>query len=199
MKITLATLLAVFLAAPAYAQNIVDEIDQRDSLSSFSEAIAGTGLQETIRTSQDTTLFAPNNEAFERLPEGFQEYLTSNEELFNELVNYHIADQALTEEDIARMSTVQTNSDSPIEVKALEMNLFLNNASIVETVEADNGVLHEVDRVLIPPLLFDQEPAEEPTDGDDTGDDTDDDAEEDTNGEDTNGEEEPAPTPEEEA
>lgn len=182
MKIAITTLLTLFLLTPAYAANIVDEIANEDSLSTLSESISGTALEEDLRNADGITFFAPNNDAFERLPEGFLEYLNSNEELITELVNFHIVDQALTEEDIARLSTVEPRTEGVLEVKAFEFGLFLNNAKVVNSDSADNGTVHEIDRFLVPPLLFDQEP--ETTVADDTSD-TDDDTGTDTTDTDT--------------
>lgn len=156
------------LASPVFGQSIVDEINDRDSFSSLAEALSGSELEETLNNSNGITFFAPNNDAFERLPDGFLDYLNSNPELITELINFHIIDEALTEDDIARMNNLSANTKGELKVKALDFGLYLNSSKVLETDSADNGIVHEIDRFLIPPSLFDQAPANEEASTDDS-------------------------------
>lgn len=178
-------MLTFFFALPAGAANIADTLAENENFSTLNSAVGATDLGETLANGENLTVFAPNNDAFERLPEGFSDYLVANPDLLTDLLNYHVATELLEAEDIARLTEVPTANGQVIPLKAVENELFLSNAKVVESTDADNGVIHEIDRVLFPPLLFDEEPPEDDTadeeDGGEEGDDeepTDEDTEE---------------------
>lgn len=166
MKTIIGALLLLSTFIPAYAANIADELANSEQLSALNQAVSDSGIVEDIRESQNVTLFAPSDDALQRLPEGFLEYLSGNQDLFTELINNHIAPESLSAEEIPRRDTLQTRAQNSLQVKAVENQLYLENARVVETIQADNGIIHVVDRVLIAPSLFDQEPNNGNGDGD---------------------------------
>ena len=133
-------------------------------LSSFAEAMAQTGLTETLRVKEASdrhsiqfTVFAPTDEAFANLPAELRAQLLNpeNQDLLVEVLEYHIVEGEVTSADI-QAGVIQTTAFHPLKI---EMNdagdrITLNDTiEIVSSRRAENGVIVRIDRVLLPPNL----------------------------------------------
>merc|ERR1712076_195037 len=105
------------------------------------------------------TLFAPNNAAFAKLPASVVTQLTSDIPLLTEILQYHVVGSTTYSSglyDKQHMNTIDKHHDK-INVGISATGVQLNGASMV--VKADvgtsNGVVHEIDTVLIPPRYAD--------------------------------------------
>jgi uncharacterized surface protein with fasciclin (FAS1) repeats len=101
----------------------------------------------------NNTLFAPNDEAFESLPEGALDYLFSHEPQAEfdllRVIEHHVVDRVRTIEDLepGELTTIA----GTLEVTIEEDRVIVDGATVIEAdVEASNGIVHVVDRVLIP-------------------------------------------------
>jgi uncharacterized surface protein with fasciclin (FAS1) repeats len=138
------------LAAPAPA-TVTDVLARTPDLSTLSRLVGEAGLADTLRGPGPYTLFAPSNEAFAAVPADTLAKLATDKELLRSVLTYHVlpAKVAATEVQTGNAKTVQG------------ANVALSRAGAFVTVEdavvqtadlpATNGVVHVVDRVLIPP------------------------------------------------
>ncbi len=115
-------------------------------------ALAAADLTETLSEAGPYTVFAPTDEAFEALPEGAVEQLLlpENKDVLAQILSYHVVPGELFSEDLETgvISTVE-GSDIAVEVGDV---VTVNNANVVvPNVEASNGVIHIIDRVILPP------------------------------------------------
>ena len=99
------------------------------------------------------TVFAPSDDAFARLPSGRLEELLQPENR-TELVavlKYHVVPGAITFSDIAgEATTLETLEGGALDIDAVE-HIKVNTANMSSAdIEASNGVIHEIDAVLIP-------------------------------------------------
>jgi transforming growth factor-beta-induced protein len=128
-------------------RTIVEILQSREELSTFALALERNGLLETLSdTSQNFTLFAPTNAAFEALE-------LSTENLTVEMLLYHAFDNALDSSDFVNQPTMTTLQGAEIEVTMTEEGLLLNGTALVleANIVASNGVLHIIDEVLLIP------------------------------------------------
>src|SRR6056297_260636 len=151
---------ALFLAAPAHAENIVEIAAGDDRFSTLVAAVTAAGLAETLSGPGPFTVYAPVNDAFAALPEGTVETLLQpeNKGQLSDVLLYHVDDRKLTAEMIPHGS----NFFKP--VLASERLCITRDASgvsiadgtgtsanvVIANIQADNGVIHVIDKVLLP-------------------------------------------------
>ena len=134
------------------AGNIVEVASGNESFSTLVQAVEAAGLAETLSdTSSSYTLFAPTNEAFSQLPEGTLEYLLQpeNKEVLQRVLSYHVLPEAVASSEISG-GEVET-LDGGLVTEIEEEEVIVNNASVVTAdIEANNEVIHSINRVLLP-------------------------------------------------
>lgn len=137
------------------AATIVEVVAANEDLSTLAEALAATGLADTLADAGgEFTVLAPTNAAFEQLPEGKLEALMQPENTaeLRDILLYHVSPGALNASQIGTMEAVATLRGDYVTV-AMDGSggLTLGKAHIVEPdVEASNGVIHIVDTVMVP-------------------------------------------------
>ena len=146
-------LLAVSLAGCASMQpKTVPEVIASDpDLSTLSKMISDAGLTQTLSGAGPFTVFAPTNAAFKAVPAKTMDELTKNKEMLTQVLTYHVIPAKAGAADVKQGSVKSVNG----------ANLALSRAGTYVTVEdavvtksdlnATNGVVHVVDRVLLPP------------------------------------------------
>ncbi|MCF6443902.1 fasciclin domain-containing protein [Nereida sp. MMG025] len=154
------TAVAVTFGTAASANTIVDIAAADERFSTLVAAVTAAGLVETLQGDGPFTVYAPVNDAFAALPDGTVETLLQPEnkgDLTNVLL-YHVDDRKLT----AEMIPGGSNYFKPI--LASERLCITKGADgvsiadgtgemanvIIANIEADNGVIHVIDKVLLP-------------------------------------------------
>jgi uncharacterized surface protein with fasciclin (FAS1) repeats len=142
---------------------IEDNVSQKDVVqvamgskdhSTLVAAIKQAELVGPLRKSGPFTVFAPTNEAFEKLPKGTVENLlkAENKEALADILEYHVS-VGIYKEDMMQdgQSLGQVNSQNVI-VSKKDGKIKLNGtANIVGSVPAANGIIYIIDEVLLPP------------------------------------------------
>ncbi len=116
-------------------------------------ALNAAGMTAMLRGSQPYTLFAPTDQAFEKLPPGTMQSLLEpeNKVQLRELLNYHLVPGSFEVEDIAELSAARTVSGQDLSIATLGDDVMIDNARIVRpNVAASNGMIHVIDTVLLP-------------------------------------------------
>lgn len=131
--------------------NIVEIAADTPELSTLVDAVVAAGLDETLSSEGDFTVFAPTNEAFEALGVDLD---TLEPEVLAEILTYHVIADA----------RVDSGSIPAIADSVADYTLFfdttdgvmVNDATVIQAdVEASNGIVHVVDTVLLPPTIVD--------------------------------------------
>ena len=159
-KIAAITATALSLGTAAQAANIVEIASGDERFSTLVAAISAAGLVETLQGEGPFTVYAPVNDAFAALPEGTVETLLQPEnkgQLTNVLL-YHVDDRKLTAEMIPNGS----NYFKPV-LASERLCITKGSAGVsiadgtgemanvvIANIQADNGVIHVVDKVLLP-------------------------------------------------
>lgn len=121
----------------------------------FVSGLQATELVNLLRNNGSFTVFAPDDEAFTQLPKGAYKRLQKNIPQLNAVLMYHIVAGKYTIDDISKMDTVKTIQGQEVKIDAhkwhLHVNPKINDAKIEDyNVEADNGIIHVIDKVLMP-------------------------------------------------
>lgn len=116
----------------------------------LASALADTGLDETLAGDGPYTVFAPTDEAFAMLPEGFLEAL-SNQELID-LLRYHVVEGSVDADTVVTLSKAETMLEEDLAIQVTPDGVYLNGLTKLVTtdVETANGVVHIIDSVLVP-------------------------------------------------
>lgn len=138
--------------ASTEAGNIVEVASGSESFSTLVTAIEAAGLGDTLADSSSSyTVFAPTDEAFSQLPEGTLEYLLQpeNQEVLQQVLSYHVLPEVVTSSDITGGEV--ESLDGGLVTEVTDEGVIINNATVIEPdIEASNGVIHGVNRVLLP-------------------------------------------------
>jgi uncharacterized surface protein with fasciclin (FAS1) repeats len=132
--------------------NLVDVASEDDRFDTLTDAVGTAGLGDTLANEGPFTVFAPTDEAFEALPEATREALfrPENRDLLREILTYHVVPGEVTSDDI-QTGPVDTLNGG-VAVRKDPDRVIVNNASVIEPdIPASNGVIHAINRVLIPP------------------------------------------------
>lgn len=150
---------------PTPLPNIVEKLDEMGDFTTLIAAVQAAGLDSELATGGPYTLFAPNDAAFEKLPEGLlDELLADPEGLLTQILLYHVTAGARTAEENLGLQSVVTLQGSSLEFASVDGVPMINGeAEILEVdIEAENGVIHVIDTVLVPPEIPEPTPTEEP-------------------------------------
>lgn len=116
-------------------------------------AVQAAGLVETLQGAGPFTVFAPNDAAFAKLPEGTIESLLKpeNKEKLVTILTYHVVPGKVTSSDIAgKKLDAATVEGQSLAIDATD-GVKVNDATVVGAdVMASNGVIHVIDTVLLP-------------------------------------------------
>jgi uncharacterized surface protein with fasciclin (FAS1) repeats len=119
------------------------------------EAVELTELEAILKGTDSYTLFAPVDEAFSKLPQQVQDVLSENKGKLKRIIAYHIGFGDIRAEDLLQTDEVMTMEGSVIGVDRADGQIKLNDAKVINSdILADNGVIHTIDRVLIPALVM---------------------------------------------
>lgn len=133
--------------------NIVNVASETENLSTLVKALKAAGLVETLEGEGPFTVFAPTNEAFNKLPEGTLESLLmpENKEKLKQILTYHVVAGKVASGDLVNGMTAETVEGSEIRI-TMGDHVMINDATVVTAdVEASNGVVHIIDTVIMPP------------------------------------------------
>lgn len=138
--------------------SIVTVASETPSLSTLVTALQAASLVETLQGTGPFTVFAPTNDAFAALPEGTLDslLLPENVEQLKSILTYHVVSGKVLAQDLTDGQVITTVQGEKLTVSLMDGNAYLTDATgnkvMVETadVDADNGVVHVINGVLLP-------------------------------------------------
>jgi len=151
-----ATVVAALIAVtPVRAANIVDTAAKAGQFKTLLAAATAAGLAGDLATGSSLTVFAPTDAAFRRLPKGTVENLLKpeNRDQLRSILTYHVLPVRVAASDVPRQPTrvATLNGTSQLLVVRNGHGVRVDNARVVKAdIVADNGIIHVIDRVLIP-------------------------------------------------
>ncbi|MEM6627949.1 MAG: fasciclin domain-containing protein [Pseudomonadota bacterium] len=144
---------ADYAAEKAMKMDIVDTAAAAGSFETLLAAATAAGLVDALKGEGPLTVFAPTDEAFAALPEGTVETLLKpeNKDQLAGVLKYHvIAGSAVMSDQLAGATITATTLNGDIAVDGTD-GVKVNDANVVAAdVKASNGVIHVIDKVLIP-------------------------------------------------
>jgi len=136
----------------ATQSTIADLVSEQAQFSTLARALEAADLAQTLSGEGPYTVFAPTNQAFEQLPDGALEQLLKpeNRAMLQQLLEHHVVSGELPASELETGRVEALSGELAVEV-ADDGSVTVGRANVVQPdVQASNGVVHVVDRVLLP-------------------------------------------------
>ena len=140
-------------SAAAMTKDIVQTATDAGSFKTLLTAVKAAGLAETLQGTGPFTVFAPTDAAFAALPAGTLDGLLKDPAALKKILLYHVVAGSVTSDKVVGLSSAPSVEGSPIAISVKDGTVYLNGDAKVVTpdVMASNGVIHVIDKVILPP------------------------------------------------
>jgi uncharacterized surface protein with fasciclin (FAS1) repeats len=150
MKQILAITALAFAITSVQAANIVNATIDAGNFKTLVTALKAADLVDTLKGPGPFTVFAPTDEAFAKLPKAKLDALLKDKAQLTKVLTYHVVAGKVMATDV-KPGKVKTLQGENIMVSDKNGMLKIDNAKIVKAdIQADNGVIHVIDTVLMP-------------------------------------------------
>jgi uncharacterized surface protein with fasciclin (FAS1) repeats len=129
--------------------NIVEIAVSNDNFKTLVAAVQAAGLVEALQTPGPFTVFAPVDAAFAALPPGTVQTLVQNPPQLARILKFHVVAGKFTQAELAKLQKVDSLEGSPIPIDCSDGFEVKNSTVIAADIEADNGIIHVIDRVIL--------------------------------------------------
>ena len=161
-RIALLILAALAIAAPAAtaapaqkeaaSPTIATLAAKTPQLSTLLSLVKKAGLADELSAPGALTVFAPTNAAFKKVPKTTLNALAKNPAALKRVLLYHVVAGKVTAAKVVKLKSAKTLAGPSVRIRVSGMTVRINNARVTTAdVKASNGVVHVIDRVLIPP------------------------------------------------
>jgi uncharacterized surface protein with fasciclin (FAS1) repeats len=137
------------------AKDIVDTAVGAGTFGTLVAAVQAAGLEETLRGAGPFTVFAPTDAAFAALPAGTVENLLKpeNKAQLVSILTYHVVPgEVMSSAITAEGADVATVEGKTIKAMIKDGKAMINDATVTAAdIKAKNGVIHVIDKVILPP------------------------------------------------
>jgi uncharacterized surface protein with fasciclin (FAS1) repeats len=115
-------------------------------------AVQAAGLENALVNAGPLMVFAPTNAAFDALPEGTVEELLKpeNKEKLAAILKHHVTAGNYDKEFLKNFKKIGQADDTNAKVEVKGDDVYIGGAKILGSVKAGNGIVHVVDKVILP-------------------------------------------------
>ncbi len=116
-------------------------------------AVQAADLENALVNAGPLMVFAPTNEAFDALPEGTVEDLLKpeNKEALANILKFHVTPGNYSKEFLMKFKKLGQANDQSVPIEVRDGEVYVGGAKIVASIDAGNGIVHVVDKVMLPP------------------------------------------------
>jgi uncharacterized surface protein with fasciclin (FAS1) repeats len=132
--------------------DIVATATSAGKFTTLTKLLKRAGLVSALKRPGPYTVFAPTDAAFKKVPKKTLKALLANKAKLKAVLLYHVVAGKVTAADVVKLRSAKTLNGKKVRIRVSGSNVFVNTAKVVKAdVMATNGVIHVVNRVLIPP------------------------------------------------
>jgi uncharacterized surface protein with fasciclin (FAS1) repeats len=150
----LAAAITLIAAAPASArqnQDIVDTATAAGQFTTLTKLLKRADLVSALREAGPYTVFAPTDKAFAKVPKRQLRALARNKAKLKSVLLYHVVAKKLPAAKVVERKGARTLNGKRVRFRVRGDNVFVNRAKVTTAdVMASNGVIHVINRVLLP-------------------------------------------------
>ncbi|MCL6296192.1 fasciclin domain-containing protein [Jejuia spongiicola] len=116
-------------------------------------AVQAAQVENALVNVGPLTVFAPTDAAFNALPEGTVENLVKpeNKAVLANILKYHVTPGNLNETILTKLKKLGQANNQYVQVEVKDGKPIIGGANIIASVKAGNGIVHVIDKVLLPP------------------------------------------------
>ena len=139
-------------AVPAAAKkNIVQTAVSAGKFNTLASLLKQAGLAKTLQGKGPFTVFAPTDAAFAKVPKATLNALAKDKAKLRSVLLYHVATGKLTAAKVVKRHSIKTLNGQRVDVQVRNGKVYVGGARVsTPDVRASNGVIHVINRVLIP-------------------------------------------------
>ncbi len=131
-------------------ENIAQKVKGDRNLKKLWNALEEADLEDVLEGEGPYTVFAPTNEAFDRMSEKKLNKLLGDKNELKKVLKYHIIHGKYTSRDVSKMKTARTMSGDDIDIDT-KKGVKVNKSKVIKPdIECSNGEIHLIDTPLIP-------------------------------------------------
>jgi uncharacterized surface protein with fasciclin (FAS1) repeats len=160
-RILITAVAALALAAPAAtaapaseaaSPSIAAIATKTPQLSTLLSLVKKAGLAGTLSNPGAFTVFAPTNAAFAKVPKATLNMLAKNPAALKRVLLYHVVAGKVPAAKVVTLRSAKTLAGPKVRIRVTGTTVRINTARVAKAdVKASNGIVHLIDRVLIPP------------------------------------------------
>ena len=129
---------------------IVDIAVSNEAFSTLVTAVSAASLVEALQSPGPFTVFAPTNDAFAKLPDGTITTLVQNIPQLASILTFHVVSGKYKKEDLIGVKSLISLEGTQIDIDVSDDGFEANNATVIAAdIEAENGVIHVIDNVML--------------------------------------------------
>jgi uncharacterized surface protein with fasciclin (FAS1) repeats len=138
---------------PVDANNIVSIATGSKDHTTLVTALKAANYVTAVAGSGPLTVFAPTNAAFDKLPAGTLDTLTKpeNADQLRNILKYHVTTSAWTSDKLTDGLDLAMSNGAHAIIHVKDGVITINDAKVLSSIPASNGVIHVIDTVLTPP------------------------------------------------
>ncbi len=138
-------------ASPAPKSDIVETAVAAGNFTTLVSLVKQAGLAEALSAPGPYTVFAPSDAAFRKVPKKTLKALGKDKAKLKAVLLYHVAEGRLAAKRVVKRTSIKTLNGARLRVRTPGDNVFVNKSKVVTAdVRASNGIIHAINRVLIP-------------------------------------------------
>ncbi len=133
-------------------KDIVDTAIADKDLEGLVAAVQAAMLVEALKSEGPFTVFAPTDDAFKKLGRATLEGLLEDPAQLQQILLYHAVSGKVYSGDVVKLESATTLNGADVSISIKNGKVYINDARVIKTdILATNGVIHKIDRVLLPP------------------------------------------------
>jgi uncharacterized surface protein with fasciclin (FAS1) repeats len=141
-------------ASAAPSKNIVETAAAAPQFSTLVSLVERADLAEALSGKRQLTVFAPTDAAFDKVPKETLNALLEDKALLRKVLLYHVVAGKVPAKQVVKRDGAKTLNGARATFAVKGKRVFVNDARVITPdIRASNGIVHAVNRVLIPPSL----------------------------------------------
>jgi uncharacterized surface protein with fasciclin (FAS1) repeats len=138
-------------AVAAKPKTIVQTAVAAGTFKTLASLLTKAGLVATLQGKGPFTVFAPTDAAFAKVPKATLTALAKDKAKLRSVLLYHVVKGNVTAAKVVKLTSARTLNGQPVAIRVSGGKVFVGGARVTATdVKASNGVIHVVNKVLIP-------------------------------------------------
>lgn len=144
-------LACTLFALPALGEDLLDTARRAGSFKTFVDAVRTAGLTTQMKADGPFTIFMPTDDAFSQLDSAQWEALQKDKDQLARLLRYHVIPGKVKVTEV-KPGKAKSAAGAVLALKSDNGMVTVNGARVTESdLAADNGIIHGIDTVLMPP------------------------------------------------